>query len=333
MRSWPSVGLRALMQIAGVDVEKVDSQAIGFRLGPRINAAGRLQSAMLAYNLLVTGSPDEAGWISAKLNHINEERRRLLDRQVERAHGLLGDVDGQGVLVPLNRGVLVIDDPGFHEGIGGLGASRLVDEFYRPCLVMRRGEAATRGSARSIDGFHITHALDACRDLLTRYGGHARAAGFALPNENLAAFRERLRGYGEENLTEEMLRPRHSVDALVSLEEIDEDAPNALAVLEPFGEGNPEPAFATTGLRVLEVRRVGREGRHLRMRVGDGDRSLPVIAFRQGHWADQIAPGDLIDLIYRPTLNEWRGTMSLQLVVQALRKSKGGAREDEAGVT
>jgi len=323
MQAWPSVGLKALMQIAGVDLGKVDSQAIGFRLGPRINAAGRLQSAMLAYNLLVTGSPDEAGWISAKLNHINEERQRLLDRQVERAHGLLGDFDGQGVLV--------IDDPGFHEGIVGLVASRLVDEFYRPCLVMRRGEAATRGSARSIEGFHITHALDACSDLLTRYGGHAHAAGFALPNANLAAFRERLRSFGEENLTEEMLRPRYSVDALISLEEIDEDVPNALTALEPFGEGNPEPAFATTGLRVIEVRRVGREGRHLRLRVGDGDRSLPAIAFRQGHWADRIAQGDLIDLIYRPTLNEWRGTVSLQLVVQAMRESKGGAGEEGGG--
>jgi len=314
MRASPRVGLRELLKIARVDGQKVDSQAIAFRLGPRLNAAGRLRSAMLAYDLLVAESAEDARRLSSVLNQINVERQQLLSRQVERAHDLLGDDDG--------RKMLVVDDADFHEGIVGLVASRLTDEFYRPSLVMRRVQEATRGSARSIEGFHITHALDACSDLLTRYGGHARAAGFTLPSDNLIAFRKRLESYGAAHLTEETLTPHHSVDAIVPLEEINEDTPAALSLLEPFGEGNPEPAFATIGLRLLDLRTVGREGQHLRLRVGDGNRSLPAIAFRQGHRASDFAPGDMVDLIYQPMLNEWRGAASLQLRVTAMRKSK-----------
>ena len=247
----------------------------------------------------------------------------MLGHQVERARELLGDDEG--------RRILVIDDPGFHEGIVGLVASRLTDQFYRPSLVMRRGRAATRGSARSIEGFHITHALDACSDLLSRYGGHARAAGFSLPNENLGAFRERLESYAAQNLTEEMLTPHPRVDAIVSLEEITEDTPAAFSLLEPFGQGNPEPALATIGLRVLEMRAVGREGRHLRMTVSDGNRSVGGIAFRQDHRASEFAPGDMIDLIYRPTRNEWQGRVSLQLVVEDMRRSSEGVASPSGG--
>ena len=316
MQAAPRLGLRALLEIAGVDGRKVDSQAIAFRLGPRVNAAGRLRSAMLAYELLATESSHEAERLSLLLNEINVERQQLLGHQVERARELLGDDEG--------RRILVIDDPDFHEGIVGLVASRLTDEFYRPSLVMRWGRAATRGSARSIEGFHITHALDACSDLLSRYGGHARAAGFSLPNENLGAFRERLESYAAQNLTEEMLTPHPRVDAIVSLEEITEDTPAALSLLEPFGQGNPEPALATIGLKALGMRRVGREGRHLRMTVSDGNRSMGGIAFRQGHRAGEFGPGDMIDLMYRPTQNEWQGRVSLQLDVKAMRRSSEG---------
>jgi len=323
MQAAPRLGLRALLEIAGVDGRKVDSQAIAFRLGPRVNAAGRLRSAMLAYELLATESSHEAERLSLLLNEINVERQQLLGHQVERARELLGDDEG--------RRILVIDDPDFHEGIVGLVASRLTDQFYRPSLVMRRGRATTRGSARSVEGFHITHALDACSDLLSRYGGHARAAGFSLPNENLGAFRERLASYAAQNLTEEMLTPHPRVDAIVSLEEITEDTPAALSLLEPFGQGNPEPALATIGLRVLEMRAVGREGRHLRMTISDGHRSVGGIAFRQGHRASEFAPGDMIDLIYRPTRNEWQGRVSLQLEVKAMRRSSEGVASPSGG--
>lgn len=319
MRLSPRVGLRALMRIAGVDPEKVDSQAISFRLAPRINAAGRLEHARLAYDLLMSTSENEASSLSDELNQINQRRQELLERQIEEARQLLGEETG--------RLVLIVDGPSFHEGIVGLVASRLTDEFYRPALVMRRGEETTRGSARSIEGFHITRALDACADLLTRHGGHARAAGFTLLTKDVPAFRERLESYCAEHLDEETLSRRLSVDAIVKLAEIGEETISALAAMEPFGEGNPEPCLATEGLRVLASWAVGQDGRHLRMQVEEEGRSLPAIAFRQGHLASEFSRDDMVDLVYHPILNEWEGNTNIELVVEAIRPSK---RDDGA---
>ncbi|MHB1293632.1 MAG: single-stranded-DNA-specific exonuclease RecJ [Anaerolineae bacterium] len=310
-------GIAALMRVADVDPCQADSQCIGFRLGPRLNAAGRLESADLAYRLLMTDSLLEATQWADELDALNRERQRLLDEQVALAQTTLGDAQPNLVFVA---------GPDFHEGIVGLIASRLTEDFYRPSLVMRTDGDGVRGSARSIEGFHITHALDACADLLTRYGGHARAAGFSLPVQNVPAFRERLQAYATEHLPADMLGRRYDVDAIVSLDDIDPQTPEALARMEPFGEGNPEPALATLGVRVQSLRLVGQDGRHLRLTVSNGRRSLPVIAFRHGHLAAELAAGDLVDLIYRPTINTWQGQSSLQLVAGALRKATGTQR-------
>jgi len=214
MRESAREGIRALMEVSAVKPGDVDSQAIAFRLGPRINAAGRLEHANLAYQLLMTASGEEARGLASELDGINQRRKQILGEQVEEAQTLLGKDE--------ERFVLIVDSPDFHEGIVGLVASRLAEEFYRPALVMRRGERVTRGSARSIEGLHITHALDACSDLLLRYGGHAGAAGFSLLTENLPAFRERLMCYCAENLDRETLTRRTPYDAIVSLAEIRE---------------------------------------------------------------------------------------------------------------
>ena len=313
MREARRVGLLALMEAAGTRPGGVDSEAIAFRLGPRLNAAGRLENARIAYDLLMSGSQEDARELSGKLSALNQKRQQLLEVQVAEAKGLLGSTDG--------RRLLIVRAPTFHEGIVGLVASRLTEEFYRPSLVMRQGEETTRGSARSIEGFHITQALDACGELLLQHGGHARAAGFTLPNENLPAFYERLEQYGMEHLKEEMLNRRRFVDARVSLSEITLETPAALAMLEPFGEGNPEPALATEGLQIKDIRPVGQEGKHLRLAMSDGVQSMPAIAFRQGHLANELKVGDMVDLIYRPVLSEWQGQVSLQLVIQAIRPS------------
>ncbi|MHB0856898.1 MAG: single-stranded-DNA-specific exonuclease RecJ [Anaerolineae bacterium] len=313
-------GLAALMRVADVAPGQADSQCIGFRLGPRLNAAGRLESADLAYKLLMTQSLLEATQLADELDALNRERQRLLEEQVALAQATLGDEEPD---------LAFVAGPDFHEGIVGLIASRLTEDHYRPSLVMRTGADGARGSARSIEGFHVTHALDACADLLTRYGGHARAAGFSLPTENVPAFRERLQAYAAKHLPAGMLGRRYDVDAIVSLDDIDERTPEALAAMEPFGEGNPEPALASLGVRLQMLRPVGQDGRHLRLTVSNGRRSIPVIAFRYGHLAKELTPGDLIDLIYRPTMNEWQGQCSLQLVASAIRKSESAQRNGE----
>ncbi len=324
MRESPRPGLRALLERADIQPDKVDSQAISFRLGPRLNAAGRLRSATLAYDLLLSRAEDESRRLAGELDAINRQRQQLLEKQLEKAREIIGQAEGpEG---PIRAQVLFVEGPDFHEGIVGLVASRLVEEFYRPSLVMRRGETMTRGSARSIDGFDITRALDHCSELFERYGGHVKAAGFTVPTRNLAAFRQRMETYSRQHLTEDMLRRKHSADALVSLYEISEATPVALSLLEPCGEGNPLPALASQGLRVEAIRAVGNEGKHLRLQVREGTKSLPAIAFRLGHLATRFKVGDIIDLIYRPQLNEWQGQVFLQVVVEAMRASRVPSR-------
>lgn len=313
MRESPRVGLLKLMEKADVQPKQVDGEAIGFRLGPRINAAGRLEHAQLAYRLLMTKSEKEAEKLADQLHRINQERQQLLDRQCQYAQELLDGHEGGSALI--------VDDPSFHEGIVGLIASRLTETFYRPSLVMRTEKKIARGSARSIKDFHITRALDHCADLLSRYGGHAAAAGFSLATENLPAFRKRLRRYCAEHLEEETLQRRIRVDAIVPLTDLDENTPHLLDRMAPFGKGNPPPSLASTELDLLSLRPVGSGDRHLRLSVGDGSHSLSAIAFRQGHLAKTLNRGDKVDIVYTPSLNTYRGRTSLQLVVRAIRKS------------
>jgi single-stranded-DNA-specific exonuclease len=312
MRASPRPGLAALTQVAGI-TGAPNSQDIAFRLGPRLNAAGRLENARLAYDLLMAPEAAVALALATELDGLNTQRQRLLETQVALAHEVLGRGNGAGLLF--------VAGPDFHEGIVGLVASRLVEEFHRPALVMRQSEETTRGSARSIEGFHITQALDSCADLMLRHGGHARAAGFTLANESVPALRERLADYAATHLQGEMLQRKRLADALVPLNVVTREALDALAALEPVGEGNPEPALATLGVRILALRAVGEGGKHVRMEVSDGVLSVPAIAFRQGHLAGEFAAGDWVDIIYRPTLNVWQGQTSLQLVVGALRRS------------
>jgi single-stranded-DNA-specific exonuclease len=313
-------GIQALAKVAGIAVSETDSIDIAFRLGPRLNAAGRLLTrddnhgrggAHLALDLLLTEEPAEAQALAERLDGVNTERQALLENQVARAQNLLGDAEG--------RPILFVHDPDFPEGIVGLIASRLSDAFYRPALVLRRGTRTSRGSARSVEGIHITQALDENADLLQRWGGHALAAGVTLKTANLQALEERLTAYCAAHLDGIGDGPKQHVDAIVRLDELTHDTPAALALLEPFGADNPEPALATRGLIVRSLRPVGRDGRHLRLYVSDGQRGISAIAFRLGHLAESLAVGDAVDLVYRPTLNVWQGEASLQLVVQAIR--------------
>ncbi|MGC9359442.1 MAG: single-stranded-DNA-specific exonuclease RecJ [Anaerolineae bacterium] len=314
IRSAPRVGVRELVRVSGTPLSQVDSQAIAFRLAPRINAAGRLDTAHAAYRLLASEDPAEAAQLAQQLDAINDERKQLLDTQTQAA----ARIAREQASAPL----LFIQGPDYHEGIVGLIASRLCETYYRPTLVMRADGESARGSARSIPEFHITHALEACDDLLVRYGGHAQAAGFTLRANQLSTFRERLLQHAAERLAPHELAPQHRADALVSLGEISESTVDALSQLEPVGEENPEAVLATIGLEVRSVRPVGRQSKHLQLRVGDGTVERSVIAFRMGHLAREISPGDAIDLMYVPSINTWQGRSSLQLRATAIRPSR-----------
>ncbi len=306
-------GIRALSQQAGLKPGTVDATAIGYVLGPRINAAGRLADAQKAYRLLVTADPAEAQALASALDGLNRERQRMTHEAHQIARGQVLRAGGDGLL-------LFAADRAFRPGIVGLVASRLLDEFYRPAVVVEMGERVSRGSCRSIAGFHITRALEACDDLLLRFGGHAAAAGFQVRNDHLKPLAHRLQTIAADWLREEDLTPVLAVDAEVPLPQMSWELLDALSQLEPCGCGNPQPVFMSRGVDVRSHRAVGREGKHLKLALSDGVATWDAIGFRLGAWADRLPPR--VDLAYRLELNEWRGRRSLQLNVQDIRPAK-----------
>ena len=308
-------GIRALCRQAGLRRGAVDATAIGYVLGPRINAAGRLAEAEAAYRLLITSDPAEAEELAGTLDGLNRERQRRTREAHELARRKVLEAQDDGL-------VLFAADPGFSAGIVGLVASRLLDEFYRPAVVVEMGERVSRGSCRSIDGFDITKALEACDELLVRYGGHAAAAGFEVANRNMDALARRLRGIAAGQLTADDLVPVLSVDAEAPLSEMSWDLLEALSQLEPCGCGNRQPIFVSRGVRVRRPRAVGREGKHLKLALSDGRATWDAIAFRQGAWAGRLPP--VVDVAYHLELNEWQGRRRLQLNVQDIRPAEEG---------
>ena len=300
-------GLAALMQLSGVEPGAVGTSTIGYRLAPRLNAAGRMGDACTALELLLAPDISAALPLAHELESLNRERRELTQQVQEQARAL---ALAAGEDTPL----LFAVSPDFPAGILGLAAGRLSEEFYRPAIVVGVDGEFAKGSARSIPEFHITKALDDAAELLVRHGGHAAAAGFTVRAENLDRLRERLLALAQEQLDEIVLEPTLRVDVETPLSALSWKVYEALAKLSPFGCGNQVPVLVSRRVRVLDARAVGAEGRHLKLRVAaeDGIR-WDAIAFRQGERLEQV--GTRVDLAYNLERNDWKGHTKLQLKV------------------
>lgn len=304
-------GLTALM--SKVNTKSVISAGtIGFVIGPRLNAAGRLDSALAAYNLLMASTEFEAIHLAEQLDLQNRERQKRTLQTVEAAR--------QSILADnVSNPLYFIHHPDFSQGVVGLAASRLTEEFYRPVLVAEAGPEVTKGSARSIPEFHITEALDQCADLLVRYGGHAAAAGFTLKNENVPAFQERLLQIARQSLEVQHLKSILTVDAEINLRGVNSGLVESINALQPFGYGNPTPCFLTRNLTIKSVKAIGQDGHHLRLVLHDGKQVWNAIGFRQGQRASNLRLGQLVDVVYTLEFNEWNGERQLQLELRDLR--------------
>jgi single-stranded-DNA-specific exonuclease len=306
-------GLISLIQRSGLRSEQLSASDIGFGLGPRINAAGRLDDAKTAYQLLMAKYPGEADKLADELNELNRRRQQVTPETQEQARQkALGE--GEDVFL------LFAASPNFLEGVVGLAAGRLCEEFYRPSIVVSVGEITSRGSARSIAEFHITDALDQCSDLLVRHGGHAAAAGFTVRNEDLPLLAKRLQILAAEALADKALHPTLLIDAQLDLGELNHKLYDWLARLEPFGYANPAPVFLTRRLRVVDARAVGATRSHLKLYLSDGRTRWNAIAFRQAHWLNGLP--SYVDVAYHLEMNEWNGHKQLQLNVCDLRPAE-----------
>lgn len=305
-------GLLALMEAAGVHPGTVDTMTIGFMLAPRINAAGRLSSAKLAYRLLMAEELGEALTLASQLNTLNRQRQYLTQQAVQRAQAQLAEQSSS----PL----YIVADPEFLPGIVGLIAGTITTATYRPTIAIHLEEEQSRGSARSIPEFHITHALDQVGDLLVRYGGHAAAAGFTIKNQNLPLLRERLQEVAWEQLGGTLPEPTLEMEMELDLRRVDWALFEQIQRLAPFGETNPEPIFLSRGLHVLEARAVGNEGKHLKLTLSTGHRQWSGIAFKLGHLANTLPRR--VDVAYHLNVNDWNGQRTLQLVVVDIAASQ-----------
>lgn len=318
-------GIAALLNVSGLAPGQLSAESIGFSLGPRINAAGRLAHAYDAARLLISTNSVTARQQAQLLDELNRKRQSLTRQLSALAEQM---VDPQAPII-------IAANPEFKSGIVGLVASRLAERNYRPAIIMEEGEEESRGSCRSIPEFHITKALDEVADLLVRHGGHAQAAGFTIRNENVPEFVERLTRIADDWLDGQELRPSLAIDAALPLGDIDWALQGTLEQLEPTGFQNPQPLLLSRAVEVVSHRPVGTDGSHLQLHVVDAHRNgaaryggaerrpsqaYAAIAFRQGEWAGQLPR--FADIVYRLGVNHWQGNANLQLVIEDIRPAQ-----------
>jgi len=304
-------GVLSLAQAAGLNPERLTAGDISFGLAPRLNAAGRLESALAAFAILMSTDPMEAGPLAQKLDDQNRQRQKIT-QEIQLAAELMAAEE-------VSPHLIFAVHPEFNSGVVGLAASRLVEAYYRPAIVGQIGEETTRASCRSIPIFHITKALDECADLLVRHGGHAMAAGFTVSNHQLEELRVRLQAIAERELADQELVPSLRADIELPLSEIRPSLLPYLDQLQPTGTNNPEAVFVARNLWVTNSRTVGAEKKHLKLTVTDGSITYDAIAFRQGHWQDQMP--ESVDLMFTFEKNNFQGREYLQLNVKDIQPS------------
>jgi single-stranded-DNA-specific exonuclease len=307
-------GLRALMRAARVDPATVDEGAVGFRLAPRINAAGRLCRPAAALELLLTEDKDEAGRLAHQLEELNRERQGVEDRILREA---LAKVDEWPEGKRRQRGYVLADE-GWHEGVIGIVASRLVERFHRPVVLIAGTDGEWKGSGRSTTAFDLHGALATCSEHLERFGGHRAAAGLSIDPERVEAFAAAFAAHADATLTDEDLRPVTVVDAVVAGGELTLDLCAELRQLAPFGLANPGVTLLLPACELRDLGAVG-EGRHLRFRVREhGQDAGSAIAFGIGGQLDRFRQAGRYDVVFRLEENHWNGTVAPQLVVRRI---------------
>ncbi len=323
LRKGPRLGLRQLAEQARLDLDHPTVNAIVFGIGPRINAAGRLDDAGRAVELLLCQDEAEAAVLARHLEEANRQRRAI-DQAIQDEALRKAEVQ----LSARMRHALVLHEPGWHQGVIGIVASRVVERFNRPAVLLCTVNGAAKGSARSVAGVNIYEALQDCADLLTQFGGHDYAAGLTLPEANVPAFRDRLDEVVAEIMDHEAFIPSIDVDALLDLQDVDGRFWNVLRQFAPFGPANMQPLFHARDLQVVgRPRTVGNGDAHLKLAVrqrrSEGGRAFPVIAFGRGGFLNALLEsqrlGQPLEMVFSVEENRWQGRTTLQLRARDLR--------------
>jgi single-stranded-DNA-specific exonuclease len=298
-------GLLALANVSGTNIHQVRSEDIGFRIGPRLNAAGRLDSAYLAFELLMVQTTKEAGELALKLDQENHKRqditRDIQNRALEKYDPLV------------HKNFLFFWDTDFHDGVVGLAASKLVERFYRPAIVGVEHDGFVRASCRSIEELNITSALDECAEFLEQHGGHAMAAGLTVKVDQIDDFTNAFNEVCINIVGEQQLLKKIYSEAEVTFSELHPDNLRYFEVLEPLGNGNPYPLFVSRNISIKRIYPIGKEKEHLKLILTDGTLDFMAVAWRFAEFQDSLESAEKIDILYAYETNEYNGKIDLQL--------------------
>ncbi|MEA5078428.1 MAG: single-stranded-DNA-specific exonuclease RecJ [Anaerolineaceae bacterium] len=312
IRQGKRVGLQALIRVSGRDPQRISAGDIGYMLGPRLNAAGRMESALQAYSLLMAESLDDAAMLAQKLDNQNSERQKVTKEMRAMAEDHFGPEPEFDILTTF--------DEAYNAGVMGLVATSLVEAYYRPAIVGSIEGDVIRASCRSIEEFHITQALDQCSDLLVRHGGHSMAAGFTLERAKVDEFLERIQAVAAKQLAGRELRKTVKADMEMPIEQVKDIQLRDLEKLQPTGMENPDAVFISRNVEIKVARTIGAEKKHLKLTCQAGHYLLDAVAWRQADWLPML-PGKF-DLLYNIEENNYMGSRSLQLNVRDMRPSK-----------
>jgi single-stranded-DNA-specific exonuclease len=300
-----NTGLRAMIRAAGLDTKPITAGRVGFILAPRLNAAGRIGEAMLGVELLMTEDVHRANEIARELEELNERRQELDRSALEEAREMVEALD-----LPSTFGIVLAKEA-WHPGVIGIVASRIVEEYGRPAILIALEGDSGKGSGRSISKFHLRDALEKCSDLLVRFGGHRMAAGVTIARENVEEFAKRFNEVAASELTPEDLIPDVRIDLEVAIDSANEELERMLRHFEPFGVGNPTPVLVARGVRLASAPRlVGKDGIKLRLSTAGGQ--LEAIGWGMAPRIAEFDTARLVDIAFRLERDEFRGESRLQ---------------------
>lgn len=311
------IGLIKLMEAAKISNRKLDSWNIGFQIAPRLNAAGRMDHANTAFELLITKDESEASLLAENLNNKNIGRQETTENIFSQIVNEIESTEQDDKIIIVTSK----DDQHWNEGVIGLVAGRIAEKYYKPVLVITKTEDGYKGSGRSIDEFNIIEAVEKCADLLTKFGGHPAACGFSLLSENLEKFITKMKEVANEQMRDLVLRPKIEIEAELKLSEINEDLMMELNKFCPFGTGNDKPKFVSYEVMLVDIMNMGFDGQHIKLKIKNGSSNIfNAIGFGQTEKWKDLRIGDKIDIVYYLETNEFNGRSEIQMKIIDIKK-------------
>ncbi len=309
-------GIKALINASGLSGKAIDSTSLAFSIAPRMNAAGRMGDASVALELLICDDDEKAAELAERLNFANSQRRNIENKIYEAAELSALSFDKEQL-------VYVISGEGWHQGVIGIAASKLCEKFYRPCILISCENGKGKGSGRSVAEINLFDALSDSEELLIAFGGHAMAAGLTVSEDKIDEFRQKINAYVKNNTDVSTLVPKLKIDCVLNGASMNINSAKMLSLLEPFGEGNDVPVFAACGMKILSASTMGQDNRHLRLRLSDGNSIYSAAWFNMGDICNEFHSGDMVNIAFTMSINNYQGSENLQLLIKDIRKDIG----------